>query len=1213
MIPDDTLCLYNLTLKQPSLPFQSIVGQFSGVKKVEELVLISTTIIEVYQPKADTGKLNKVSLQPVFGIIQKCTKLRLLETQKDVLVLTADSGNIIIATLNDETKKFEPLIQEPHSKNGLRRIFPGEYLSSNPQNRAIMIGALERTKFVYRVEMEHGTGQLKLSSPLESYSPGFLTVDLCPLDTSYENPLWAAIEVDTSEFEEKKYVTSESPLQLRYYELDQGLNHIVQKKSKSTIPAHASLLIPVPGHIGGVLIVCDSYIIYEKGPESERLYLSLPRRNGSDTTAIVCFCSHILKKTDFFVLMQSSLGDLFKLTFDYNKDTEQVNSLSVTYFDTIPVCNTINIIRAGFMFANVANDSKLLYQFEKLGEENETTSRSSSKITTVEECGMFSPRGLENLALVDILETLGPIASSETVQQRSQKHTDLKTLLLTLSSHSYLKCMSYGIPVAELVSSPLPITPTVIFTTKRLQGATSDEYLVLSSSLSSQTLVLSIGEVVEEVKDSCFVTDQYTLGVQQVGKCSVIQIHTNGIRHIKHLLDDGGKHIVDKKLTDWYPPAGIHVVHVSANEAQVILGLSNREICYFEVDSTDDQLAEYQEKHEVSSDLITAIAILGTSSNRKSDFAAVACADETIQILSLHPDRVFETITLQALSSKCTSLLMLPFDRSSAHLHVGMESGVYARIQMDTLTGKLLDTRLKYVGSRSVSLSPLKLPNTELLGILAISSNPWIGYQNVENQFKLMPLLGSDIISGLSFYSEDIGTESVVGISGSDMTIFTIGNDETGFNLNDEFHSELTKLRFQPRKHLFDTKSNCVIILESEADTVSPYLLSDGDVDEDYYQAFGYDRKTGLWASCLQIIGLEDKEVSQSISFDDNVCFLSLTFASFNDNEHVVISFSENHSILPPSASSYGLYVYKIRRQKGSCLKLDFVHKTILDGPVTAMISFEGKLLVGVKSSLRLLDLGQKQMLRKSFTETNFLRRPTQMAYLGESIVVVGDSSESVSYFKFDVAKNQFELLCSDVMKRQVTAFKMLDFSTLIGGDKFGNIFVSRLPDDLRTQLNNNVLLRFNDDALDASSKLQSKCEFYVEDIPTSFSKGTFVVGGKESIVYTGLRGTVGLLIPLSTKLEIELLRNLEAELRAYFFTEFDEFDPKKHGKNLLGKDQHKFRSYYNPAKNVVDGDFVERFHEVSASQKIRIASKLGRTPREIEKKLYDVRNRSAF
>ena len=76
---------------------------------------------------------------------------------------------------------------------------------------------------------------------------------------------------------------------------------------------------------------------------------------------------------------------------------------------------------------------------------------------------------------------------------------------------------------------------------------------------------------------------------------------------------------------------------------------------------------------------------------------------------------------------------------------------------------------------------------------------------------------------------------------------------------------------------------------------------------------------------------------------------------------------------------------------------------------------------------------------------------------------------------------------------------------------------------------------------------------------------GCLNLAGTESVIYTGLQGTIGLLIPLVSKSEVELLFNLQLYMQ-------------QSQNNLVGKDHLKLRSYYNPIKNVIDGDLLERF-----------------------------------
>lgn len=53
-------------------------------------------------------------------------------------------------------------------------------------------------------------------------------------------------------------------------------------------------------------------------------------------------------------------------------------------------------------------------------------------------------------------------------------------------------------------------------------------------SFTNATLVLSIGENVEEVSDSGFLTSVPTLAAQLLGEDGQIQVHPKGIRHIRN-------------------------------------------------------------------------------------------------------------------------------------------------------------------------------------------------------------------------------------------------------------------------------------------------------------------------------------------------------------------------------------------------------------------------------------------------------------------------------------------------------------------------------------------------------------------------------------------------------------------------------------------------------------------------------------------------------
>lgn len=60
-------------------------------------------------------------------------------------------------------------------------------------------------------------------------------------------------------------------------------------------------------------------------------------------------------------LLQSEYGDLYKITLAYEGDV--VTELRIKYFDTIPPCTSICVLKTGFLFAASEFANHALYQF----------------------------------------------------------------------------------------------------------------------------------------------------------------------------------------------------------------------------------------------------------------------------------------------------------------------------------------------------------------------------------------------------------------------------------------------------------------------------------------------------------------------------------------------------------------------------------------------------------------------------------------------------------------------------------------------------------------------------------------------------------------------------------------------------------------------------------------------------------------------------------
>lgn len=97
--------------------------------------------------------------------------------------------------------------------------------------------------------------------------------------------------------------------------------------------------------------------------------------------------------------------------------------------------------------------------------------------------------------------------------------------------------------------------------------------------------MLTIGETIEEVHDTGFLSSGPTIAVQQLRDSGLLQVHPTGLRHV----------LPNKTINDWSCPPGTQVIAATTNKRQVVLALNTAELIYFEVD-TDGTLGEFDER-----------------------------------------------------------------------------------------------------------------------------------------------------------------------------------------------------------------------------------------------------------------------------------------------------------------------------------------------------------------------------------------------------------------------------------------------------------------------------------------------------------------------------------------------------------------------------------------------------------------------------------------
>lgn len=404
----------------------------------------------------------------------------------------------------------------------------------------------------------------------------------------------------------------------------------------------------------------------------------------------------------FFFLVQSEDGDLFKLTVDYQKDT--VRELKIKYFDTVPLSNYVAFLKAGFLFVASEFSNHHLYQITGLGDDETQPEFSSSQFAPGDATGAVFETRLAplNLTLLDDVDSLCPIMDAKVIDMLGEDTPQIYTLC-GRGSRSSLRTMRYGLEVTQVMSTDLPANPIAVWTVKQRLSDERDTYLLVS--FINATLVLSIGETVEEVTNSGFVSNKPTLSVSQLGEDSMLQVYAEGIRHIR----------ADKRVNEWKAPAGRTIVRAAANERQVIIALAGGELIYFELDVTG-QLNEFQDRKELHSE-VASLALGPVPEGRvRSRFVSVGCMDNSVRILSLDPEDCLQSLGVQALPTHAESLCIteLPDQEGSGalYLFIGLVNGVLLRTVLDGVNGQLSDTRTRYV---LFHIAPMKKLNLFLV------------------------------------------------------------------------------------------------------------------------------------------------------------------------------------------------------------------------------------------------------------------------------------------------------------------------------------------------------------------------------------------------------------------------------------------------------------------------------------------------------------------
>lgn len=167
------------------------------------------------------------------------------------------------------------------------------------------------------------------------------------------------------------------------------------------------------------------------------------------------------------------------------------------YFDTLPIANSLCVLKTGFLFVASEFGNHALYQFTGIGTDDDDPICTSSHPHGAQAVVAFKPRALKNLLLYDDLASLSPVIDMKVIDAMGEGTPQIYALC-GRGARSSLRILKQGLAVSEMAVSALPGKPSAVWTVKQGQDAEFDKYIVVS--FVDVTLVLSIGDTVEEVR-----------------------------------------------------------------------------------------------------------------------------------------------------------------------------------------------------------------------------------------------------------------------------------------------------------------------------------------------------------------------------------------------------------------------------------------------------------------------------------------------------------------------------------------------------------------------------------------------------------------------------------------------------------------------------------------------------------------------------------------
>lgn len=1254
--------LGNVTIKQSTTVSQSIVGNFISPNKTDliivkgisklELIRIELSVSPSFSTSAPLVQYETLISLETFSHIRKIAPMKDTFTKKDNFVVLSDSGKIVIFEVDINKKKFIRINQEIYGKTGCRRVTPGEYLAIDNKSRAIMIGGIEKEKFVYifkeidanlvpNANFEENRNLTKnsdnlnkkiISSPLEVFTPQNICYDIIAIDVGYTNPIFASIEVkynSTQDWISNNYeLNDETKYQkkLSLYQVEIKNNYVI-KLFQHPIDNSAYSLFPIDyekkGNLsqskflqGNFIIFCKGFFYLMKIKENkvgkeEKYYFE----NNNTSIMIINKSVYINQSNDaeeFNLLCQSQTGNIYHINFQINAKPIEIYNISINLIYTCPPGSTMAIV-GNFLYLGKETSDSEIYLISSDKDSNENKAQ-------------FQKLSLVKQKNIDSLNSLIDFKYGNYDSSGLQKFFAISGN----KDESYLKSLNIKTiyNVSSLSNNKIPAQPLNMWALKKNYEDDYDSFVVFS--FVNKTLVYEIDHIdktLKELKNNFFETKLPSLHVSIVKDNSYLQVLPNGILHIK----------TEKKTTFLKSSSTINCASATTN--QLVVGLENKELLYFEFDNSLNK-----PDIKVIGKKISFVEFCPIDEGIfKSKYIAICIDDSTINILSLEKDKLFFMASTIKIPDNVASMKIIQNDKHYSHsfmAFVGLTNGVLVMINFSRAPGNTqfqTQIQTKFIGEEDLKLYKLNLDGNNLNN----NFNNLLYYDSImicDSKNSFLCRLNERQDSYVDYNIKKINIKEGINLACN----CVVKNQETKMNENISLITQKKNAILGKIQHDNISPINIFKLLYNPK-AIVPTLNNNFIILETFREKTDNDEK---WNSCIQIVSIKNNECNliTEIKFE-NECILSYhlieNYYANSDKQLLIISTAENYKLYPiKKYSTAKIYLYDIFLdiKKNYAFTINLKFKDKVESLATAICEYQNKVLCGMYKELILYEIGKEHLLKKS--RSNLIKDEiTSLSINGDRILALTRRS-SIYILKYNEFNALFYTIISDdFYTRYIHKVKFLDYDTVVGSDKFENFFIYRIPKD---QFNPNydssrhaikdsmtgMLTNSNDTFLHAASlKLVLINEIHLGEIITEFhtikikedfdnnnekeeNEDNSMSGNNmnnsddemdenkiKAILYGTLAGGIGMLIQFNKKEDALFFAQMELLLREYI----DE----PTGRNILMA-----KSQYIPVKNIIDFNLIYEFFNIEPSLQKKIAEELGdKAVNEIKNKISEIRN----